>query len=281
MKTRKRVVTLFILGALLLSTVTPVLGAPSLLDDAFSAPLECEQTDSLQVTCTAEVTGGTTPYTFVWDFGDGGPTVTTTVGEVTYTYTEAHTYDVTLTVIDGEADEAGDTVTLAVAVWEPSEHIISNLIAAFFIVPPEDIDFLREEGWGFGEIAKAYFIAQLSVQDVGVITGMRGEGKEGSGWGQIMKVVLGFAGLHGHNLGLIVSGREPPPQLENQANSSEMEGQGSQGQGHGKGQEGQGSQGQGHGKGQEGQGSQGQGHGKEQGSQGQGHGKGKGKGPKH
>lgn len=266
MKTRKRVATLFILGALLLSTVTPVLGAPSLQDDALSVSFECEQTDPLDplvVTCTAEVTGGTTPYTFVWDFGDGKPTVTTTVGEVTYTYTEADTYDVTLLVTDDEGASADDTVTLAVG--EPSEHIISNLIAAFFIVPPEDIDGLREDGWGYGEIAIAYFLAQHS--DVGLEAIIDQRQDDGLGWGQIAKGLDLTPANRDRNLGAIMSGRATPADdagVEVESASTKGPKETPPGWEHGKG---QGSQGQGHDKGDQGQG--------------QAQGKGKGKGPKH
>jgi|GEM_PF-6366379 len=302
MKTRKGVATLFILGALLLSTVTPVLGAPS-LDGALSASIAYEVTACPEVTFTGSAEEGTKPYEFVWDFGDGdsdtGETVTHTykpgrtytvtltvtdsaenpatataeetltlccleasasadprlaepdeeitftgiatggqepytfdwdfrdgnsdTGEsVTHAYAETGIYDVTLTVTDATCI-AVDTVR--VAVGEPSEHILSNLIALFFTLPPEYVDDLREGGWGYGEIAKAYFIAQLSGEDIEDIIALREgeEGEGGSGWGQIMKGVLGFAGLHGYNLGMIVSGREAPAHLENLANSCEME----------------------------------------------------------
>jgi hypothetical protein len=38
--------------------------------------------------------------------------------------------------------------------------------------------------------------------------------RETMGWGEIMKEVLGYAGLKGYNLGLIVSGRETPSQIQ-------------------------------------------------------------------
>ena len=299
MKTRKRVATLFILGALLLSTVTPVLGAPNLAPLIVSIAYEVTPCDYLKVAFTGSAEEGVESYEFVWDFGDGDTgtgemvthtyeaggtyTVTLTVtdgaadtataqetltlldsleasasadprlaepgepiaftgsatgGQVPYTfdwafgdgdsdegmtathvYTETNIYYVTLTVTDDNGCPAEDTVR--VAVGEPSEHIISNLIAAFFILPPEYIDDLRAMGWGYGEIAKAYFLAQLGDLDVAEVIAMREV--DGSGWGQIMKVVLGSAGLHGSNLGMIVSGREAPAHLQNLADSCGME----------------------------------------------------------
>jgi len=234
MKTRKGVATFLILGALLLSTVTPVLGAQSLQDDGLSASIAVEETlGSLEasasadprlaepgeeITFTGSATGGTGSYVFAWNFGDGN---TGTGATVTHAYSGTGIYDVTLTVTDSSGSTAQDTVT--VAVGEPSEHIISNLIAAFFIVPPEYIDALRQEGWGYGEIAMAYFVAQLSGEDIEEIIALR-EG--GSGWGEIRREILGFAGLHGYNLGMIVSGREAPAHLQNLAYSCGMEVQG-------------------------------------------------------
>jgi hypothetical protein len=84
---------------------------------------------------------------------------------------------------------------------------IDLLIMKFFDLPLLDLLELRyEDGWGYGNIAKAYFLAQLSAESVDDIIAMR----DGMGWGNIMKEVLGHAGLKGYNLGLIVSGREFP-----------------------------------------------------------------------
>jgi hypothetical protein len=66
------------------------------------------------------------------------------------------------------------------------------------------------EGWGYGNIAKAYFIAQLSDTALGDILGLR----ETMGWGRVMKEIMGNAGLKGYNLGLIVSGRTVPNSIQ-------------------------------------------------------------------
>jgi hypothetical protein len=77
----------------------------------------------------------------------------------------------------------------------------------FFDISLLEFQALREmEGWGYGNIAKAYFIAHLTDTALVDILGMR----ESMGWGKIMKEILGYAGLKGYNLGLIVSGREVP-----------------------------------------------------------------------
>jgi PKD repeat protein len=64
------------------------------------------------VTFAGSVTGGTTPLTYQWTFGDGG----TASGSLTptHTYAEAGTYTATLTVTDaqGRTSQSSDTVTV-------------------------------------------------------------------------------------------------------------------------------------------------------------------------
>jgi hypothetical protein len=92
------------------------------------------------------------------------------------------------------------------------------LLMKFFDISLLEFQALRGmEGWGYGNIAKAYFIAQLSDTAFGEILGMRGT----MGWGKIMKDVLGYAGLKGYSLGLIVSGRTVPNSVQNLINSCE------------------------------------------------------------
>ena len=52
--------------------------------------------------------GGTEPYTWAWDFGDGN---TSTLEDPTHAYAEPGIYDVTLTVTDAASDTATDTAT--------------------------------------------------------------------------------------------------------------------------------------------------------------------------
>lgn len=97
----------------------------------------------------------------------------------------------------------------------PEEGEVSKidllLMKYFDIALLEFQDLRGMEGWGYGNIAKAYFLSQLSGEPVAGIIAMR----DGMGWGNIMKSVLGRAGLKGYNLGLIVSGRETPQVIEN------------------------------------------------------------------
>ncbi len=65
---------------------------------------------------TGFATGGTTPYTWAWTFGDGG---TATVQNPTHTYTTAGIYNVTLTVTDAASGTATDTATATIIAPQP------------------------------------------------------------------------------------------------------------------------------------------------------------------
>jgi phage baseplate assembly protein gpV len=65
---------------------------------------------------TGFASGGTTPYTWAWDFGDGA---TATVQNPTHAYTTAGTYTATLTVTDAASNTATDTATVTVLAPQP------------------------------------------------------------------------------------------------------------------------------------------------------------------
>ena len=93
------------------------------------------------------------------------------------------------------------------------------LLMKFFDISLLEFQALRAmEGWGYGNIAKAYFLAQLSGESIDGIVALR----ETMGWGNVMKLVLGRAGLKGYNLGLIVSGREIPNSTQKLIDSCEI-----------------------------------------------------------
>jgi PKD repeat protein len=62
----------------------------------------------------AMVTGGTQPYTYSWDFGDGTTEEESIEPTTSHTYEESGTYTVTLTVIDSEGQEATDSLEVTV-----------------------------------------------------------------------------------------------------------------------------------------------------------------------
>jgi PKD repeat protein len=77
------------------------------------------------VTLYGAATGGRSPYTFSWDFGDGTSTQTSshTAHTIQHTYTEEGTFTVTLTVVDATGAIATDTST--VVVYGIEELVIS------------------------------------------------------------------------------------------------------------------------------------------------------------
>jgi len=126
-----------------------------------------------------------------------------------YYSTTAHEVTVTLQVGEALADvNFGDFVP------EPGElSPIDPLISGFFDLPILDILDLRSiQNMGYGNVAKVYFAAMLSGEPVSAILEML---EMDGGWGNVLREVIGFPSLKGYNLGLIVSGREAPAQVEN------------------------------------------------------------------
>jgi len=75
--------------------------APPALTTSFTFSPSSPQAGQ-QVTFTATASGGTSPYTFSWNFGDSS---TATGASVTHTYSSAGTFPVTLTVRDSGAPQ--------------------------------------------------------------------------------------------------------------------------------------------------------------------------------
>jgi len=69
------------------------------------------------VTFNASAQGGTSPYSFAWNFGDG---VTSTGGTVRHFYSLAHTFNVTVTATDSASLVGTSRRTIAVGSWNPS-----------------------------------------------------------------------------------------------------------------------------------------------------------------
>jgi PKD repeat protein len=68
-------------------------------------------TAPLTVQFTGSASGGTSPYTYSWAFGDGG---TSTAQDPSYTYTAVGTYSAALTITDAVGVTAKSTVTITV-----------------------------------------------------------------------------------------------------------------------------------------------------------------------
>ncbi len=109
---------------------------------------------------------------------------------------------------DGLRAVSSPYVTSSISGTEPvtGGEMIASCIAAFFDVPVTDVVTIRSDGYGFGEVAAAYFLARDSGLTVPEILQLRAEGM---GWGEIAKY-LGLPPSHrDRNLGQIISGHLP------------------------------------------------------------------------
>jgi hypothetical protein len=115
-------------------------------------------------------------------------------------------HEVTVIILPGEIH---DDIHFGDFEPEPDElSPIDPIISDFFDLPILDIVDLRAiRKMGYGNIAKVYFASKLSGEPISAILALLDE--EG-GWGNVWKTVVGFSGLKGHNLGMIISGREAP-----------------------------------------------------------------------
>ena len=109
---------------------------------------------------------------------------------------------------DGLGGVSSPYVTSSISGTEhlTGSQMIAGCIAAFFDVPVTDVITLRSDGYGFGEVAAAYFLSRDSGLTVAEILELR---EEGMGWGEIAKY-LGLPPSHrDRNLGQIISGHLP------------------------------------------------------------------------
>jgi len=113
---------------------------------------------------------------------------------------------------EGEANHAyvtkniSDTEEISGTEHITGSQMIAGCIAAFFEVPVSDVVTLRTDGYGFGEMAAAYFLARDSGLSVAEILELR---EQQMGWGEIAQY-LGLPTSHrDRNLGQIISGHLP------------------------------------------------------------------------
>jgi hypothetical protein len=107
--------------------------------------------------------------------------------------------------------ETGDlttTTTLTVS------HPVALAIADYFGVPAAEIFAEHQEGQGFGNIARAYFLAQELAADGDPTNDLTADQilalhQGGMGWGQVVRSLGLPQSNRNRNLGLIMSGRGP------------------------------------------------------------------------
>ncbi|MDE2043871.1 MAG: PKD domain-containing protein [Thermoplasmata archaeon] len=102
------------------SVAVSVLGPPPLLASASATP--STGTAPLAVSFSSTVSGGLLPYTYAWDFGDGGQTAGAVVN---HTYSVGGSYAALLTVMD--ATGATSRVWTSVSVSSPSPLQVTAL----------------------------------------------------------------------------------------------------------------------------------------------------------
>ena len=86
---------------------------------------------------TSTVTGGRSPYSYNWNFGDG---VVSTEANPTHVYESSGTYTVTLTVTDAMDNQKTKTQTITVGQTDTSEVEISNVKSGLLLSATVDSD---------------------------------------------------------------------------------------------------------------------------------------------
>ena len=93
-----------------------------------------------------------------------------------------------------------------------ANHPVAEAIGDYFGVPTEEILDQHQEGLGFGEIARAYFLARELAADDDPSNDLSADAildmhQAGAGWGQIIQTLGLPNGNRARNLGQIMSGR--------------------------------------------------------------------------
>src|SRR5438552_10076864 len=78
------------------------------------------------VTFTGSASGGVPPYSFTWDFGDGGKATGTTAS---HAFASANYYNVTLTAVDSANNAGSSRAIVAVGSWNPNVACVPSLTA--------------------------------------------------------------------------------------------------------------------------------------------------------
>jgi len=109
---------------------------------------------------------------------------------------------------DGLGGVSSPYVTSSISGTEhlTGSQMIAGCIAALFEVPVTEVVTLRSDGYGWGEVVTAYFLARDSESDVADVLALRALGM---GWGEIAKELRLSPSHRDRNLGQIISGHLP------------------------------------------------------------------------
>jgi len=102
----------------------------------------------------------------------------------------------------------GLTMTLSMTPTQEGVHPVGSALASYFDVLYDEIMSWHESDVGFGNIAKAYFLADM-LEDEGLTAeDLLAERLSGTGWGQLMKAFGLSPSSKGRNLGQVMSGHD-------------------------------------------------------------------------
>lgn len=99
-------------------------------------------------------------------------------------------------------------------------------LATFFDVPYYEIMDWHEDGIGFGNVAKAYFVVKLLGDEDLTVEHVLDEKLSGTGWGQVMKALGLSPSSKDKNLGEVMSGHGDDDEPEEVFAATETENDG-------------------------------------------------------
>jgi immune inhibitor A len=119
---------------------------------SISAALDITTTNTLNgfdVTLSSSTTGGVTPYTYLWDFGDD---TTSSLSALTHSYSKVGNYTVTLSVTDaiGQQKKKNLDLTIKSTISVDFSHKITNQIVSFVGTVTDPIGNTTIK-WDFGD----------------------------------------------------------------------------------------------------------------------------------
>jgi PKD repeat protein len=124
-----------------------------------------ETTAKEPVTLYGGATGGKSPYTYSWDFGDGTSTQASsqTAHTIQHTYLEEGTYTVTLTVVDATGAVATDTSTVLV---HDIEELVVSISGSTKVAAGDAAAFTSTVAGGRGPYSYSWNFGDGFVSDI-------------------------------------------------------------------------------------------------------------------